>query len=214
MFKFSSFFSSKRRAANHKEKPSFLIVGLGNPGAKYAHTRHNVGFWVVDELADRLGVRLKEIKLESSFAHASLGEIKLVLAKPLTYMNRSGVAVTGLMRYFHIAVEQLLLVYDDMDLPPGRIRLRPAGGSGGHKGVGSTIAQLGSEDFARLRLGIGRGDDMEKQNSREQQVISHVLSPFSPEDEVLIVEAVQRAADAAEVFLQQGIIEAMNRFNR
>jgi PTH1 family peptidyl-tRNA hydrolase len=211
MLNFSSFFS--RRRASHKEKTSFLIAGLGNPGIKYAHTRHNAGFWVVDELADRLGVRLKEIKLESSFAHASLGESKLVLAKPLTYMNRSGVAVAGLMRYFHLVAEQLLLIYDDMDLPPGRIRLRAAGGSGGHKGIGSTIAQLGSEDFARLRVGIGRGDDEERRSSREQQVISHVLSPFSPEEEVLVGEAVLRAADAAEVFLQRGIVEAMNKFN-
>jgi PTH1 family peptidyl-tRNA hydrolase len=212
MLKLSSLFS-RRKIADHKEMSAYLIVGLGNPGPQYALTRHNIGFWVIDELASRLGVRLKEIKFESYFTRASLGGEGLLLAKPLTFMNRSGVAVRGLMRHFSFTGEQILIVYDDLDLPPGRIRMRPTGGSGGHKGVSSIIAQLGSEGFPRLRIGIGRRGEEEKKEGREQQVVSHVLSPFSPEEEVLIGEAVQRAADGVEVFLQKGIGEAMSRFN-
>jgi len=191
----------------------FLVVGLGNPGPEYARTRHNAGFLVIDELASRCRTRLKEIKFESYFARTVLARTNLILAKPLTYMNRSGVAVAGLMRHFSIVPEQLLIIYDDMDLSPGRIRLRPAGGSGGHKGVSSIIAHLGSEEFPRLRLGIGRDEKQKRAETREQQVISHVLSSFQPEEEIVMQEAVQAAADAVEVFLQKGIEVAMNRFN-
>ena len=191
----------------------FLLVGLGNPGPEYTHTRHNAGFLVIDELASRCRARLKEVKFESYFARTSLAGTDLILAKPLTFMNRSGIATAGLLRYFSIAQEKLLIIYDDMDLPTGRIRLRPSGGSGGHKGVSSIIAYLGSEQFSRLRIGIGRGGEQESVESRDQRVVSYVLSPFQPGEEVLIQDAVQVAADAAEVFLQKGIEEAMNRFN-
>lgn len=190
----------------------FLLVGLGNPGPEYVRTRHNAGFLVIDELASRCKTRLKEVKFESCFTRTVLAETSLILAKPLTFMNRSGVAVARLIHHFSIAPENLLIIYDDMDLPPGKIRLRPAGGSGGHKGVSSVIYHLGSEQFPRLRLGIGRDGD-EGTASREQQVISYVLSPFKPEEEALIQDAVQAAADAAEVFLKKGIEVAMNRFN-
>ncbi|HHU76938.1 MAG TPA: aminoacyl-tRNA hydrolase [Firmicutes bacterium] len=190
----------------------FLLVGLGNPGIRYVHTRHNAGFLVIDELASRLGVRLKEIKFESYFTRTTLAQADLLLAKPLTYMNRSGVAVAGLFRYFAIDVKNLLLIYDDMDLPLGKIRLRPGGGSGGHRGIGSVIYHLGCEQFPRLRLGIDRGKGKDAAD-RKEQVVSYVLSPFRPEEEDIFLDTVQKAADAVETFLQKGIEEAMNKFN-
>lgn len=191
----------------------FLLVGLGNPGPEYVHTRHNAGFLVIDELASRCGSSLKEAGFEACFIRTSLAGTSLILAKPLTFMNRSGAAVVKLLHHFSIAQENLLIIYDDMDLPTGKIRLRPAGGSGGHKGVSSIIARLGSEQFPRLRLGIGRDEEQESPEDREQQVISYVLSPFKPEEKPLILNAVRAAADAAEVFIHKGIGEAMNRFN-
>ena len=210
----SSFFFRKKKTG-YGEPSLFLITGLGNPGPEYVHTRHNAGFLVIDELAARTGSKLKESGYESSFAHTNLGGYKLILAKPFTYMNRSGVAVKGLMRRFSLSPDRLLVIYDDMDLPLGRIRLRPSGGSGGHKGVSSIIAHLGSEDFARLRIGIGRSEtNSGRNNNRGQQVIGHVLSPFAPEEETVIAEAVSRAAGAAEVFLKEGITSAMNNYNK
>ena len=191
----------------------FLVIGLGNPGPEYLRTRHNAGFLVIDELASRSRTRLMEIKCESYFARTVLAGKSVILAKPLTFMNRSGVAVAALLRYFSAAPEHLLIIYDDMDLPPGKIRLLPQGGSGGHKGVSSIIAHLGSEQFPRLRLGIGRDEKQKIAGRREEQVISHVLSPFQPEEEGLIQDAVKAAADAVELFLSKGIEEAMNRFN-
>lgn len=191
----------------------FLLVGLGNPGPEYVYTRHNAGFLVIDELASRCGSSLNNVGFEACYVRTALAGTSLILAKPLTFMNRSGVAVAGLLRYFSIARENLLIIYDDMDLPTGKIRLRPAGGSGGHKGVSSIIAHLGSERFPRLRLGIGRNEGQESTEDREQQVISYVLSPFKPDEKPLILKAVRAAADAAEIFIHKGIGEAMNRFN-
>ena len=171
-------------------------------------TRHNVGFWVVDELASRHGLSLEEVKFQSFFSKNTLENIPLVLAKPLTYMNRSGIAVAELARFYKIPAENILVVYDDMDLPVGRLRLRPSGGSGGHKGMGSIITRLGIQEIPRLRLGIGRQGD-----AGENQAVQHVLSRFSREEEEAIHRAVLLAADAVEVFVVQGLEEAMNKFN-
>ncbi len=186
----------------------FLIVGLGNPGIKYAMTRHNVGFWVVDELASRRGLSLEEIKFQSFISKSTLENTPFVLAKPLTYMNRSGIAVAELARFYKIPAENILVVYDDMDLPVGRLRLRPSGGSGGHKGMGSIITRLGIQEIPRLRLGIGRQED-----AAESQAVQHVLSRFSREEEETIHRAVLLAADAVEAFVVQGLEEAMNKYN-
>jgi len=184
----------------------YLLVGLGNPGIEYAFTRHNVGFWVIDELLSRCGTRLKEAKCHSYFVQASLGEKEVILAKPLTFMNRSGVAVAALLKLFSLAPENLLVIYDDLDLPLGRIRLRPGGGSGGHKGVASIIALLKNEGFPRLRVGVGRPATGEDE-------VDYLLSPFTPQEERKILQSVLTAADAIEVFLSKGLEEAMNRFN-
>lgn len=185
-----------------------LIVGLGNPGLKYARTRHNAGFWVIDELAGRYNLQLKEVKRQSYFGKKILNQKEIILAKPLTFMNRSGVAVSGLLRYFSLKPEQLLVIYDDLDLPVGRIRLRPAGGSGGHKGLASIIAWLQTEHFPRLRLGIGRD-----RPAQSFEASDYVLSPFSSEEKRCIEEMIVTASDAVEVFLREGIVEAMNIFN-
>lgn len=186
----------------------FLIVGLGNPGEEYALTRHNAGFWVIDELAARSKARLKEVRHRSLFSRALLSGKEVILAKPLTFMNLSGLAVEALLKHFSLEPDRLLVIYDDMDLPLGKIRLRPKGGSGGHKGMASIIARLGLEEFPRLRLGIGRGGGAEVSDAA-----AYVLSPFELEEEPLIRKAVILAADAVELFLVRGIEEAMNRYN-
>ena len=171
-------------------------------------TRHNAGFWVIDELAHRCAVSLKEACGEALLARASLAGQNVVLARPLTYMNRSGVAIKALMRHFSVSPPDLLVFYDDMDLPLGRLRLRPGGGSGGHLGLESIIALVSTENIPRLRLGVGKGEDKE-----EKGVVQHLLTPFSVSEERIIQRAVIRAADAAELYLQQGIEAAMNKYN-
>ena len=186
----------------------FLIVGLGNPGIQYAMTRHNVGFWVIDELASRYGQRLEKVKFQSFFSVGPIAGARVALAKPLTYMNRSGTAIGELVRYFSIPQENVLVVYDDMDLPVGRLRLRPGGGSGGHRGMASIITRLGTTEIPRLRLGIGRWEAGDEDRSSQ-----HVLSRFTGEEETRMHQAVILAADASEVFLTHGLEETMNRFN-
>ncbi|MGI6318142.1 MAG: aminoacyl-tRNA hydrolase [Dethiobacteria bacterium] len=185
----------------------FLLVGLGNPGIRYAHTRHNAGFWVIDELAFRGGAKFKDIKFNAFITETVLAGENVLLAKPLTFMNRSGLAVRALLEHFPLGIEDLLVIYDDMDLPPGRLRLRPKGGSGGHKGMASIIAQLGSEDFSRLRLGVGRG------SGDFQDEADFLLTPLTPEEKEQMHDLVLTAADAVEVFLAGGVEEAMNRYN-
>ena len=184
----------------------FLLVGLGNPGVQYALTRHNAGFWVIDEMADRCKVRLREIAGRSYLARTSFAGKEVILAKPLTFMNRSGLAVRALLRHFSLEPENLLVIYDDLDLPLGRLRLRPKGGSGGHRGLASIIAFLETEDFSRLRLGIGHPAGMEGG-------ADYVLSSFTSAEEEQMLKTVQLAADALEVFLTRGLAEAMNKYN-
>ncbi|NLC12194.1 MAG: aminoacyl-tRNA hydrolase [Firmicutes bacterium] len=183
-----------------------LVVGLGNPGIKYALSRHNIGFWVIDELVRRHGKKIKNHRCQAVCQEIELSGKKVVLAQPLTFMNRSGLAVKGLADYYGIAAENILIIYDDLDLEPGRIRLRPKGGSGGHRGCASVIFHLRTEDFPRLRIGIGRP-------AEGQEAADYVLSHFSPEEEPLIAAAVEKAADAVLSWVEEGIEVAMNRFN-
>lgn len=189
--------------------PVYLLVGLGNPGHKYVLSRHNVGFWVIDELAERNKVSLKEIKFQAYFTPAVIAGVNVVLVKPLTYMNRSGIAVGSLLRHFSLRPEKVLVIYDDMDLPLGKIRLRPGGGSGGHRGMASVITALGSEGVPRLRLGIGR---QHNEGGKENNP-AYVLSSFTPGEEEIMGEAVTTAADAVELFVAEGMQAAMNRYN-
>ena len=186
----------------------YLLVGLGNPGVEYALTRHNIGFRVIDELARRCGVRLKQTVGEALSVQTSLAGQKVVLACPLTYMNRSGIAVKALLRHYTLDVARLLVFYDDLDLPLGRLRLRPSGGSGGHRGMESLIGLLGTHNFPRLRLGVGR-----EYLAGEEAVADYLLTPFSAAEEESVHDVVSRAAAAAELYLRGGMDAAMNRCN-
>jgi PTH1 family peptidyl-tRNA hydrolase len=189
-----------------------LIVGLGNPGKTYAHTRHNVGFQCLNYFARLHSIRFDRRQCQ---AKVGIGEVrgeKVVLAEPRTFMNLSGKSVACLVHKHHITLSDLLVIYDDLDLPPGKIRLRPGGGSGGHKGMDSIISALGSEDFPRIRVGIGRPQP-EKQTTSEDAIVSYVLSDFSPEEEAIIRPVIARVSEAIDCFLTQGIEAAMSKFN-
>jgi peptidyl-tRNA hydrolase, PTH1 family len=184
-----------------------LIVGLGNPGPQYRGTRHNIGFAVADELARR-----HQVLFEAAPADAVMAKIHglgagVLVAKPLTFVNLSGQAVDELRRYFRIEIEDLLVVADDVNLPLGRLRARARGSDGGHNGFRSIIERLGTDEFARVRVGVGRGDP-------RRDLASHVLARFEPGERAEVEAAVGRAADAAEMFTTGDIGRVMNAFNR
>jgi PTH1 family peptidyl-tRNA hydrolase len=182
-----------------------LIVGLGNPGRRYEATRHNVGFRVMDALAER-----HHIEWESARAEAIIGRWRaasVLLAKPLTFMNASGQAVLDLLQFYKIELADLLVVVDDTNLALGRLRARGAGSAGGHNGLKSVIGVLGSGAFARLRIGVGRGD-------ARRDLADHVLAKFEPQERLVVSEAIERATEAVELFVAEGIEPVMNRFNR
>jgi peptidyl-tRNA hydrolase, PTH1 family len=181
-----------------------LIVGLGNPGAKYRGTRHNIGFAVVDELANRRSVKFDASPVEALVAKVR-GVEPVLLAKPLTFMNASGEAVGGLTRYFKIDPTDLLVVVDEVQLPLGKLRARARGSAGGHNGLKSLIAHLG-EGFARLRIGVGRGE-------LRRDMADHVLARFDAEEAAEVERMTTRAADASEMFITSGIEAVMNAFN-
>jgi peptidyl-tRNA hydrolase, PTH1 family len=188
-----------------------MIVGLGNPGPEYAHSRHNVGFQIADLLAERHDLQFdrfqKRARLAIGTIRAPSGSKQHVLvAKPMTYMNASGEAVAPLAAFYKIAPVDIMVVFDDLDLPIGRIRLRAGGGSGGQKGMQSVIRQLGSEAFPRVRVGIGRPPG-------QMDPAAYVLRPFSPDQEAEITFVRIRAVEAIETWLASGIETAMNQFN-
>ncbi|MCM8813871.1 MAG: aminoacyl-tRNA hydrolase [Candidatus Omnitrophica bacterium] len=184
-----------------------LVVGLGNPGSEYEQTKHNVGFWVVDALARQLAVELMKKKFDALWTQIRNGEQNFLLIKPMTYMNRSGFAVANFMRFFKIAHADLLVIVDDVHLPVGSLRLRPAGSAGGHNGLRSIIEQVGGDQFARLRCGIGRAE-------RAADLAGYVLSGFCGATERAHAQAmVQRARDAALVWIAEGSGAVMNRYN-
>ena len=184
-----------------------LIVGLGNPEPKYDNTRHNIGFAVVDELAKVWQIPLKENKrFQGQFVEGTVGGKKVRLLKPLTYMNRSGQAVRAVTDWYKISPGSVLVIYDDMDLPVGRLRIRLSGSAGGHNGMKSIIAHLGVKEFPRLRIGIGKADG-------EKGTISHVLGKFTPQESKVIDEVLYASLKAIELSLKQGIEQSMNRYN-
>jgi PTH1 family peptidyl-tRNA hydrolase len=185
-----------------------LIVGLGNPGKEYRETRHNVGFMVADELARRhqLTWAMAPGQVPETFVAKRFGEPSWMLAKPLTYMNRSGEAVAALARYYDIAPSDLLIVVDEVALPFTRLRARARGSAGGHNGLKSVIAGLGSTDFPRLRLGVGRGD-------ARRDLADHVLAKFEKGEQADLETFITRAADAAEMFAVADIGQVMNTYN-
>ncbi len=181
-----------------------LIVGLGNPGAKYRGTRHNIGFAVVDELARRASVGFESGSVDALLAKVR-GAVPVLLAKPLTFMNESGRAVGGLVRYFKIELVDVLVVVDEVQLPLARLRARARGSAGGHNGLRSIIEELG-EDFSRLRVGVGRGDS-------RRGLADHVLARFEADEAEEVERMTTAAADAAETFIASGIEAVMNKFN-
>ncbi|PEN13501.1 aminoacyl-tRNA hydrolase [Longibacter salinarum] len=182
-----------------------LIVGLGNPGPKYAGTRHNVGFRVIDVLAERLNVDLRA-KNDAERGETRYGDAPLLLVKPLTFMNRSGDAVRPIARYNNIAPDNILVIYDDLHLDVGQIRLRPGGSSAGHNGIESVCNQLGTTDIPRLRIGIGNDFAPGRQSN-------YVLSTFTPQQKAELEDTLITACNATLAFVEDGIDEAMNRYN-
>jgi PTH1 family peptidyl-tRNA hydrolase len=185
-----------------------LIVGLGNPGREYRDTRHNVGFMVVDEIATRhtLTMAMAPSQVPDALIAKKFGADPLLIAKPLTFMNRSGDAVAALTRYYGIEAGDLLVVVDEVALPFGRLRARARGSAGGHNGLKSCIERLGTTEFSRLRLGVGRGD-------ARRDLADHVLSKFEADEQPALGEFIARAADAAEMFAAEGIAKVMNTYN-
>ena len=184
-----------------------LIVGLGNPGEKYAATRHNVGFWVIDRLAERWQIPVNQSKWKGLTGSGRVMGERVVLLKPMTYMNLSGESVRPACDWLKCDIEDVAVICDDLDLPPGQLRLRKKGSSGGHRGLESLIEHLGTNEFKRVRIGIGHPAD-------RMPVVDYVISPFTREERPLIEEAVERAAEAIHQWVVSTFDEAMNRFNR
>ena len=183
-----------------------IIAGLGNPGAEYAQTKHNVGFMLLDALAERLNAPAWKEDFFSAITEVRIGGEKVFLVKPLTYMNNSGEALGPMLSYYKVDVDDLVVVHDDMDIPAGTVRIRKKGGSGGHNGIKSILTHVGSEGFARVRIGIGRPP-------AGWTVINHVLAPFSSEDAPKIRAAIDYLLPAAECIVTDGVDLAMNKYN-
>lgn len=189
------------------EASRFLLVGLGNPGTKYENTRHNIGFHVIDELSNRWSAGTFQKKFRALTAESTRDSVKALLLKPQTYMNLSGESVQEAVTFFKIPVESnLLIISDDLDLPPGALRIRLSGGAGGHNGLKSVTECLGTENYARLRIGIGRSPTLPAD--------VHVLAVIPKEERELYKNAVTQAADAVETILKDGLQRAMNTFNQ
>jgi peptidyl-tRNA hydrolase, PTH1 family len=186
-----------------------LIVGLGNPGAKYEQTRHNIGFLAIESLARTWQINLSENRKFQGIAGEGIAVkgLKVLLLKPTTFMNLSGQSIRAVMDWYKLKPEEVLVVYDEMDLPLGKLRLRQSGSAGGHNGMKSAIAHLNSQNFPRLRIGIGR------EKSDEGEVISHVLGRFSQAETKVMNEVLRLVADAIELSLKQGIPKAMSLYN-
>ena len=192
-------------AGNLHGKLTWIVAGLGNPGLEYENTRHNAGFLTMDELAKQCGVKLDQIK--SDCGEAMLGEVRCLLMKPTTYMNISGDAIAAAANFYKIPPEQVLVIYDDISLPPGKLRLRRKGSAGGHNGIKSIIAQLGTEEFPRIRVGVGA-----KPNP-QYDLADWVLSKFSEEDMTALQPALEHAADAAKKIVSGDMNGAMNLYS-
>jgi PTH1 family peptidyl-tRNA hydrolase len=185
---------------------TYLIVGLGNPGREYRETRHNVGFMLLDRLSVKLNARFTRLQSKALVAGAKYQERKIILAKPQTFMNLSGLSVQGLMHFYKLPLDNLLVAHDDLDLPIGIIRIRPDGGSAGQKGMISTIERLGTDEFPRLRLGIGRPPG-------QMQAPDYVLQDFSNAELMLLSETLNLAVEAALTWVTDGLDASMNKYN-
>ena len=185
----------------------WLIVGLGNPGEKYANTRHNMGFLTVDLLAEKTGVKLNKVKFKAAYNIMSFAGCKCLVMKPQTYMNLSGEAVREAAQFYKVPADHVLVIYDDISLPVGKLRVRPSGSAGGHNGIKNIIAHLGSQEFPRVKIGVGApaggGDEM----------IDWVIGAPSQAERKVLAESFEKAIGAAECIIQHGCQKAMNQFN-
>jgi PTH1 family peptidyl-tRNA hydrolase len=193
-------------------KERWLIVGLGNPGRDYSHNRHNVGYWCVNRLARQHGVKLKAYHL-ATLGEGTIETTPVLLVKPRTYVNKSGDAVHAAVQRFKVDPHRVVVLYDELDLPSGVLRMRPSGGAGGHNGMKSIIAALGTQDFPRIRIGIGRPHVAGEPTWEPEHVADWVLSDPSPAEVEILRKSVERAAEAVEVMLAEGVEAAMGRFN-
>lgn len=190
-----------------KNNESWLIVGLGNPGKEYERTRHNAGFRAIDVLAEKLGCKIDRLKFQGLYAQTNYQGTKLFLLKPQTFMNLSGRSVLQLSAYFNIPPERIIVMFDDISLPPGRLRIRANGSAGGHNGIKSIIHEVGSQDFPRVKIGVGA------KPHPEQDLADWVLSSFSAKEDKDLSSALVRSADAALCIIDHSVSEAANRYN-
>lgn len=191
-----------------------LIVGLGNPGRGYANNRHNVGFVCLNHFARMQGIRFDKKQGKARIGSGEVADSKVVVAKPQTYMNLSGQSVSLLVKKFNVSLNNLLVIHDDLDLSLGKIRIRQDGSSGGHKGIDSIIAELGSQNFIRIRVGIGRPVKNEGFTElSEDEIIAYVLSDFTPDEKQAITQVIPRVSEAIFCLLTEGPVAAMNRYN-
>lgn len=190
-----------------KKNDSWLIVGLGNPGKQYERTRHNCGFRALDALADKLGCKIDKGKFQGLYGQTVRNGQKLFLLKPQTFMNLSGRSVLQLSAYYSIPPQRIIVLFDDISLPPGRLRIRPDGSAGGHNGIKSIIQEVGSQDFPRVKIGVGA------KPHAEQDLADWVLSTFSSSEEKALSFALENAAAAALCIIEKGVPEAANRYN-
>ena len=191
-----------------------LIIGLGNPGSIYAGNRHNIGYRCLNHLAKVHSIEVKRRQCHSQIGVGKIADVKVLLAKPMTFVNQSGEAVGCLVRRYNISLNDLIVIYDDLDLPLGKLRLRPDGSAGGHKGINSIISALGSDDFPRIKVGIGRPTEEDGTAiTDEDAIINYVLSDFTPYEDDIIKSAIAQVAKAIQSILADGITPAMNKFN-
>lgn len=195
-----------RGAGGARQQVSWLVAGLGNPGPKYKDTRHNVGWWTLGDLAERGRAKFKSSGANAETAEIEVNEEIVLLLRPLTFVNRSGDAVRHLMRKHQVEADHLIVIYDDLNLEPGKIRMRKQGGAGGHNGMKSIISSLATEEFARIRIGVGRPATSDEQ-------VDYVLGRMAPQERAAVRAAAGRAADAVEATIHEGMDTAMNRFN-
>lgn len=184
----------------------YLVVGLGNPGRQYDNSRHNIGFLAVDELADRIGIKLTRQGFSSLYNTGTICGNRVLIMKPQTYMNNSGVAVSQARNFYNIDNEKIIVIHDEMDLPLERIKIKKNGGSAGHNGIKSIIYHLGTDDFPRIRIGVGKP-------VHKGEGINHVLSSFSDSEKVSIGKILEIVLDAVEKVISKGIVQAMNEIN-
>jgi PTH1 family peptidyl-tRNA hydrolase len=191
----------------------WLIVGLGNPGTEYSHNRHNVGYWCINRLSREHGINLKARRL-AAIGEGEIAGHPVTLLKPRTYVNKSGHAVAPVLRHANVAIARMIVVYDELDLPSGRVRIKPKGGHGGHNGIRSIAAAIASTDFIRIRVGIGRPHEAGEPTWDPEVVANYVLGDPTPSEVETLRTAVSNAANAVEMILAEGVEAAMSRFNK